>query len=206
MIQTALEKTRAYYSGPNLIPTLNAVNGSERQQRSERREACVSLIETLLHYTDLTTLRVCVPSSGGVAGLKMQTLADRAGLNLRRTERAAHDLVHAGLITVHAIAKPKDGGFVGLAAIRTVSRELFDLLGLSAWLKYERRKAAQRRLDECAKASKKQLAKTVLAVKSLAVKTKTTQSSNPGTDTQPKRSKSPQHITEHIARMREGLT
>jgi len=35
------EEIRQYYRSPSRLPSLNAANKSKRQQRSERREACL---------------------------------------------------------------------------------------------------------------------------------------------------------------------
>ncbi|MCP5460035.1 MAG: hypothetical protein H6971_10450, partial [Gammaproteobacteria bacterium] len=93
------EKLRGYYRRPGvLLPSLNGVNGSERQQRSERREACLDLLGGLVHYLDLATLRVGVPGDEGFRGIPMARLAGLSGLSLRRAERACRDLVAAGII------------------------------------------------------------------------------------------------------------
>ena len=56
-------RVRQYYSAPRYIPSLNAANGSKRQQRSERREACLLLLNAILEFTDLASLRCGVPWS-----------------------------------------------------------------------------------------------------------------------------------------------
>ena len=97
---------RKYYENPNTLPLLNAANESDRQQRSERREACISLLGCILHYTDLVTLRVGIPQpDGSMAGLTLPFIADLSGLGERRAERAIHDLKAAGIITVHPICE-----------------------------------------------------------------------------------------------------
>lgn len=89
-IQLAIQN---YYRKPGTLPLLNAVNGSNRQQRSERREACIDMLGCILHYTDLITLRVAIPqANGSTAGLTMPYLANLSGLGERRAERAIHDL------------------------------------------------------------------------------------------------------------------
>lgn len=152
------ERIRWYYERPaSTLPGLNACNESERQQRSERREACCAILGAILHYTDLVTLRVGIPQAdGSLAGLTMETLAQLAGLAhvddsgavvcIRRAERAVHDLKAAGLITVHALCQRlEDATYRGTAAIRTVSKYLFAALGLGGWLEHERRRARDRR-------------------------------------------------------------
>ncbi|MEI2806919.1 MAG: hypothetical protein V9G18_13555 [Albidovulum sp.] len=141
------EAVRAYFADPAVLPSLNAANGSARRQRSERREGCLALLGALVHYLDLVTLRVGIPQAdGGFEGLTLAFLAERAGLGLRRAERACRDLRKAGLVEVFPIAqKTEDDRYKGLPAIRRLPVALFKVFGLSKWLQHERDKAAHRR-------------------------------------------------------------
>ncbi len=138
---------RAYFADPAVLPSLNAANGSARRQRSERREACLALLGALVHYLDLVTLRVGIPQAdGSFQGLTLEFLAEKAGLGLRRAERACRDLRKAGLVEVYPIAQKTDGDrHKGLPAIRRLPVSLFQVFGLSRWLQRERDKAAHRR-------------------------------------------------------------
>jgi len=168
------ERVRRYYRAPaETLPALNAANGSSRQQRSERREACLALLGGLIHYLDLVTLRVGIPQADGTfAGLKMEFLADVSGLGERRAERAIADLAAAGLITIHPLTKRLDDcTYKGYAAIRAVSRALFEVFGLGKWLRHERDKATARQRKQERKATGREaahvrmLADTVLPTK-----------------------------------------
>ena len=141
------EAVRAYFADPAVFPSLNAANGSARRQRSERREGCLALLGALVHYLDLVTLRVGVPQAdGSFEGLTLEFLAEKAGLGLRRAERACRDLRKAGLVEVYPIARKTDGDrHKGLPAIRRLPVALFQVFGLSRWLQRERDKAASRR-------------------------------------------------------------
>lgn len=154
-----------YYRKPGTLPLLNAANGSTRQQRSERREACIDLLCCIMHFTDLVTLRVAIPQNSGSMGLTMPYLAKLSGLGDRRAERAIHDLKAAGIITVHPICvKLADTTYKGLAAIRAVSRHLFTRLGFGDWLKHEQRKATERKLQKDEKKRRKELANIQMAI------------------------------------------
>ena len=141
------EAVRAYFADPTVLPSLNAANGSARRQRSERREACLALLGALVHYLDLVTLRVGIPQAdGSFKGLSLEFLAERAGLGLRRAERACRDLRKAGLVEVYPIAQKTEGDrYKGLPAIRRLPVSLFKVFGLNRWLQHERDKAAHRR-------------------------------------------------------------
>lgn len=57
ILRRIIQSIRDYYARPGeILPGLNAANESDRQQRSERREACVAILGCILHYTDLITL------------------------------------------------------------------------------------------------------------------------------------------------------
>jgi hypothetical protein len=141
------EKIRAYYHDPaSILPSLNLANGSDRKQRSERRESCLQVLSCLSHYLDLATLRVGIPwEEGAFCGIGMERIATLCDIGLRRAERAVHDLVAAGIVTVHPIAKQSGPAeYSGYPAIRTISASLFKAFGLSKWLKHERDKASKR--------------------------------------------------------------
>lgn len=166
ILQTCIERVKVYYAKPSTLPTLNAANESERQQRSERRESCTAILSCILHYTDLTTLRVGIPQhDGAMQGLTMPYIAQLSGLGERRAERAIHDLKVAGIITVHPICeKISDTVYKGVAAIRTVNTQLFTVLGLDGWLRHERSRASEKKAKKEAKRDRKAKANISMAM------------------------------------------
>ncbi|WP_322058422.1 hypothetical protein [Paraburkholderia sp. J63] len=151
------DRLDAYLDEPaRHLPTLNAANGSHRQQRRERRMACVQLLRAMLSYLDLASLRVGVPQrDGGFMSLTLPFLARHAYLPVRRAERAMRDLLRAGLVTAQQRAeRTQDGDYRGLASLRQVPAALFGAFGLSKWLRHERRKAIMRRYRAATEASK----------------------------------------------------
>lgn len=167
ILRRIIQGIRDYYAKPGeILPGLNSANESDRQQRSERREACVAILGCILHYTDLVTLRVGIPQpNGSMTGLTMPFLAELSGLGERRAERAIHDLKAAGIITVHSICQQLDDAtYKGFAAIRTVTKHLFTALGLSAWLEHERRKAQERKDKRTEKKRRKALANVQMSM------------------------------------------
>ena len=166
-------KIRAYFDDPRktTIPSLDLANGKDRQQRSERRVACLAVLGCMVHFLDLVTLRVGIPTRGGFRGLTVPYLAELSGLGVRRAERAIADLVKAGLITIHPLCQRKaDLTFKGYAAIRTISATVFALFGLGRWLPHEREKAAARLKKKQRKQEAAELAKVKLALGGLADK------------------------------------
>ena len=193
---------RKYFVNPDTLPLLNAANGSDRQQRSERREACISLLGCILHYTDLVTLRVGIPQpDGSMSGLTLPFLAVLSGLSVRRAERAIRDLKAAGIITVHPICeKISDTVYKGIAAIRTVCVHLFTALGFDAWLRHERQKAADRKKKKEAKKNKKAMANVQMGLNALGNKTKPEAAAVPAA-----RTNAFENVAAHIARIKEIL-
>jgi hypothetical protein len=179
ILRKLIDKARAYYTDPaGTLPSLNLANGSERQQRSERREACLAVLSVLIHYLDLVTLRVGVPQGRETfCGLTMERMAALADIGLRRAERAIADLVAAGLVGVYPIAiETAPGQFVGRAAIRTVNPALFAAFGLGRWLRHERDKASARRRKLARRIEVQAQAKIALAMRGAAATTTRTPS------------------------------
>jgi hypothetical protein len=185
ILRKLTEKLSSYYDSPaKILPSLNLANGKDSQQRSERREACLQLLSCLIHFLDLLTLRVGIPQQNGTfAGLSLPYLANLSGLELRRAERACHDLVASGILGVHPIAKMKNTPeFNGLPAIRTISQALFRSFNLGHWLKHERDKASKRQRNQIPK--EQAMGRMHLALK--AAQAKTNQSSTPQAPVEPK--------------------
>lgn len=146
VITRAMEYLERYFSSPSLFPTLDAANQSDRQQRSERREACVRLLKALLRHVDIPSLRVGFQEPDGFKAVGLDLLVRDSGLLKRRAERAHHDLVQAGLLSCKQPRKrTEDGRVVGLNAIRCISKHLWGRLGLSRLLERQRKRHSDAR-------------------------------------------------------------
>lgn len=147
---------RYYQSPKDVLPVLNFINGSCRKQRSERREACLRLMGVIIHYTDLVSLHVGTPQpDGSIGAMTVARMAELAQMEIRRTERAMHDLRKAGLITVQQLSRPIDGlGHRGLAAIKSLSSQIFAHFGLGKWFVHEQRKALDRKKQRIRKSAR----------------------------------------------------
>jgi hypothetical protein len=162
IIRKWIDRAKDFYHNPAKIPSLaNVLLGRKlaedpagdykpRQMRSERREACCDLLGAIVHYTDLPSLCLSVPQpDGSLLPLKLETLAERAGLGLRRAERAMRDIVDGGLLGVHPRCElQEDGTYIGRAAIRVVPPSVFGLFGLEARLEHDRKRISQKRIEE----------------------------------------------------------
>lgn len=159
------QRVRQYYNSPSRIPSLNSANASARQQRSERREACLQMLAVILEYTDLASLRCGIPTAKGFVSLTLNYLASKTGLGIRRAERAIADLKKANLLSVVQPRNLVNGVYQGLAAIKAVNKLLFSAFGLSHWLKHERDKASKRLAKRLQKGPQRNgLARTQLAL------------------------------------------
>jgi hypothetical protein len=145
VITLLMERMTTYFFRPSTIPSLNLANGSERQMRSERREACIVVMATLLKNMDVASLRVGQPTKTGFLNYTLDWLAAHTALPLQRVDRAVKDLKNAGLLTVSQPRQLKeDGTWKGLAAVKAVSKHLFGVFGLHKMLQHEQKKAVKR--------------------------------------------------------------
>ncbi len=143
ILSLAAEKAKEWFYHPDKCPALNL--HPDRRTRSERREACQVVLETLLKHLDLASLQVGLPTPAqGFIDLDMKTIVAESGLGQRRCERAIAVLKEAGFLKV---AQPRhlnaEGAYVGLRAIRVLTEKFFDWLGLLPMLKKERERASQ---------------------------------------------------------------
>lgn len=146
ILSLAKECVIKYFDKPNVLPTLNGSNLSLRQQRSEQREACIQVMEALLKYCDIATLRVGIPNGEKFRNITIDFLVKQTNLTKRRVERAIHNIKKAGILISVQPRRTKDNGEIrGLPALRFLSEHFFAALGLRGILQAERKKALKRR-------------------------------------------------------------
>lgn len=181
---------RYFHSPAAWLPQLNSANGSPRQQRSERREACVQLVRAFVKYCDLRTLRVGLPGKEGWIDFTFDYLAEQAGLPLRRAERALRDLKRAKLVSVRRqcerLESDNESRYKGLAAITYLTPGLFERFGLGRRLRLERNRAhlrAARRANRQRKHDRKAAAQTAALVDQIAEISKRAKSHGPSMPT-----------------------
>jgi hypothetical protein len=154
ILSLAAERAKAWYRHPQKCHALNRGN---RQIRSERREAYQIVLETVLSFLDLASLCLGTPTlDNGFVDVDMKTLVAVSGIGQRRCERAIADLKNAGLMEVKQPRKLNEHGeYVGLRAIRVVTKLFFDFLGLGPMLQRERAKATERLRRKAIQANRK---------------------------------------------------
>lgn len=145
IITLAVERLTQYYSRPYMIPALCLANDSQRQQRSERREACILVLSALLKYCDITTLTIKNPKDGIDYQIPFRWIAEITELELQRVLRAVKDLKAAGLLTVsQQRIYNQDGTWRGLVAVKAINKNLFAVLGLESMLSYQRKRRSKK--------------------------------------------------------------
>ena len=151
ILSLAAERAKEWFFLPEKCPLFSG--DSERQMRSERREAIQVVLEFLLGRLDLASLCVGIPTmKDGFIDLDMKTIVAGTGLGQRRCERAIRNLKKAGFMEVkQPRLKNDEGHYFGLRAIRVLTARFFEWLGLGPMLARERARAS--------KALKKRLAK-----------------------------------------------
>lgn len=155
ILSLAAERTKSWYDHPGKCPPLLRSGG--RQTRSERREACLLVLETLISHLDLTSLCLGVPTlANGFIDIDMRTIVRDSGLGQRRCERAIGQLKQAGFMQVSQPRSRNDEGrYFGCRAIRVVTSALFEWLGLGPMLRRERARASETLRRKAQKANRK---------------------------------------------------
>ncbi|MDL2207246.1 hypothetical protein LJC09_00850 [Desulfovibrio sp. OttesenSCG-928-F20] len=141
ILSLAAERAKAWYFHPKKCPPLQS--HPKRKTRSERREACQVVLETILAHLDLASMCLGSPTlSSGFIDIDMRTIVRDSGMGQRRCERAIAVFKRAGFMMVtQPRTQNEEGAYFGCRAIRVVTEALFDWLGLGPMLVRERRRA-----------------------------------------------------------------
>ena len=155
ILSLAAERAKAWYYHPRKCKLLQSK--AHRKTRSERREACQVVIETILSHLDLASLCLGTPTlENGFIDINMQTIVRDSGMSQRRCERAIALLKEAGFMNVKQPRTINDqGDYVGLRAIRVVTTAFFEFLNLGPMLQRERARATARLQRRAANAHRK---------------------------------------------------
>ena len=143
ILSLAAERAKAWYRHPHKCRPLM---GSTRRLRSERREACQIIIETVLSHLDLASLCLGTPTlDNGFIDVDMRILVNTSGMTRRRCERAILQLKKAGFMEVKQPRRINEhGDYVGLRAIRVVTSLFFEYLDLGPMLARERARSTEK--------------------------------------------------------------
>lgn len=155
ILSLAAERTKVWYDHPKKCPSL--LTKGNRKTRSERREACLVVLEALLSHLDLASLCLGVPTlASGFIDIDMKTIVCDSGLGQRRCERAIRQLREAGFMQVtQPRGRSDEGQYFGCRAIRVITTALFEWLGLGPMLRRERARASEALRRKAQKANRK---------------------------------------------------
>lgn len=161
IVQETDKKLASAYAKPKTsLKTLQFRDESGHQVRSQRREAAIALLQVMNYYQDDATGRIGRSvDGGGFRDMSLKSLAEKAGIAIRRAIRALKDITRAGYlkVTKQFIRNPETGEVKGLPSIRTFKAKLFTDLDVKGdvWTKwFTQRGWAQQRADK--KVSKQQ--------------------------------------------------
>ena len=155
ILSLAAERAKEWYYHPKKCKLLQS--HPHRKTRSERREACQVVIETILSHLDLASLCLGTPTlDNGFIDVDMRTIVRDSGIGQRRCERAIALLKKAGFMKVQQPRTINEhGDYVGLRAIRVVTSLFFEFLNLGPMLQRERARATERLQRRAMKAKRK---------------------------------------------------
>lgn len=117
----------------------------DRAMYEQRVEACKIVMLELLERMCLITRIVSRAHDGRILGMRVDSIADKHGLDQRRVERALHDLHSAGWIDSTQRCEEVDGHHRGHTAIRQISQALFAAIGLGTFMQHAAAKEYARR-------------------------------------------------------------
>ncbi len=131
ILSLAAERAKEWFFSPGKCPLFRPY--SERQLRSERREAIQVVLEFLLSRLDLASLCIGTPTlKDGFIDLDMKTIVLGTGLGQRRCERAIASLKKLGLIEVYPPHQHGLGSdsvkYSRARAVRAISPTFFEYL------------------------------------------------------------------------------
>lgn len=102
ILKAAAAMADFYHYCHKFLPRLKTVNGSTRQQKTERREGIVGVGQVLINYCDLATWRVHThykDESGKRYGVT-EFIAHKLGYTIKRVQRALSDLKNTAYINI----------------------------------------------------------------------------------------------------------
>jgi hypothetical protein len=148
ILEQAIKNAAQYYHAPKkFLKNLNTLHPQNRRKRSERREAITSVLQVLLHYIELMSLKVGINTPASeVICFDIHFIADKAGIEPIRARRAMKDLVKAGYLKIsRQWTRKDDGDYIGLPSLREFTLEFFhdlgiDLLRLASTREWKRKK------------------------------------------------------------------
>lgn len=146
IVQETDKKLRDAYRKPkSSLKTLQFHDESGHQVKSQRREACIALLQAMNHYQDDSTGRIGRSMGDGTfRDINLGKISKYAGLNVRRAKRALGDIKRSGYmkITRQYAQDEETGKYHGLPSIRSFLPKFFTDLCVKGgiWIKWFRQR------------------------------------------------------------------
>lgn len=148
-IRKTIEIVKKFAAIPSVLIALQRSGESQRTRRSESRESITLVLQILLKYVDLESLKVGYKLKNNpnkIHSISIQKIADQADLSLSRTERAIRALREVGLLKTFRVCESytDENGqlkFRALNCVKTLSPALFTMTGNASQLKKDRKHA-----------------------------------------------------------------
>ena len=96
----------AFYAPAKLLQRFHTLN-INRRKKSERRESVIAVMQVLINYVDLDSLRVGTYDEGNINHCRTAFIAKKTGFGLRRVERALKDIEAAGYAEIERNVKQR---------------------------------------------------------------------------------------------------
>ena len=173
-----VQRIKAYYKDTDVMPVLHNANShrrtSDKQRRSESREAVINLLTIMIMNMDLASLRVGQPTlDGGFFNYSVEWLAEKAKLSVSRAKRAMSDLNNSTLIASYQyrelIDKEKEI-YIAHNAARVFAMDFFIMLKIDLQLFGEARKVSHKKHQAKQKAAQTQFTAKEQAVSRINMK------------------------------------
>ena len=170
VLHRACERLKEYYFDPrdNWLPNLEFARDSNRQTRSERREAIAAVGQVMANYVDMASLKVAFWKKEGSYPISVELLAKLAKLSRRRCERALSDMKRAGYLEFEYRVKTlSDGTLQPMVAIKKLAKLFFYHLGISFEKLQQVQDYAKKKLAKLSKKLRMQTAASKDALRNL---------------------------------------
>ena len=132
ILHRCIERFSEWYHRPEIGYLESFSTMKQTQRRSERREAVATIGRVLMSHLDLSSMCPVQFTKNGNKQLSVKTIADRAGVSLRRAYRVMYDLKQAGYIDIQEKHRYEaDGSIKAVVAIKRISAQLLYQLGIT---------------------------------------------------------------------------
>ena len=170
VLHIACERLKDYYFQPrdNWLPNLEFARDSNRQTRSERREAIAAVGQVMANFVDMASLKVAFFKQEGSYPISVALLAQLANLSRRRCERALADMKRAGYLQFdYRVKTLPDGSLQPMVAIKKLATLFFYHLGISFEKLQQVQEYAKKKLAKLSKKLRMQTAASKDALQGL---------------------------------------